>query len=117
MSFYGFSEETAYKAIDKYREYFKDIGIYENALYKGIDDLLEKLSSGGKQLIVATLKPKIFAERILEYFNISQYFKLVCGSELDGTRTRKSEVIQFALNEAGIKDLSRVIMVGDREHG
>ena len=116
MGFCGFNEADAYKAIDEYREYFRDTGIYENELYKGIDDLLKRLSSDGKQLIVATSKPKIFADRILEYFNISQYFSFVCGSELDGTRTRKGEVIQFALQEAGIKDLCRAIMVGDREH-
>jgi len=116
MRYYGFSEADALKAIEKYREYFKDTGIYENELYKGIDSMLLRLSTEGRQLIVATSKPTIFADRILEYFNISQYFSLVCGSELDGTRIRKGDVIKFALQEAGVQDFSRAIMVGDREH-
>lgn len=116
MGFYGFNEVDACKAIDIYREYFRDIGIYENEIYKGIDALLSRLSEDGRQLIVATSKPKIFADTILEFFNILHYFSFVCGSELDGTRTRKCEVIQFALQEAGIQDLSTVVMVGDRGH-
>ncbi len=116
MNFQAFSEADAIVAIEKYREYFKETGLFENELYDGIDSMLQRLSTAGRQLIVATSKPKIFADRILEHFKIAQYFKEVCGSELDGTRTRKSEVIQYALDKAGITDLSRAIMVGDREH-
>lgn len=116
MNFYGFSETKAEEAVEKYREYFKDTGIYENVLYSEMKALLAKLTQGGKQLIIATSKPKVFAHRILEYFNIEKYFQFVSGSELDGTRTRKSEVIQYALEQNNIKDLVSVIMIGDREH-
>jgi phosphoglycolate phosphatase len=116
MKFHAFNEVDAIVAIEKYREYFKDTGLFENELYDGIDSMLQRLSAAGRELIVATSKPKIFADRILEHFNIAQYFTLVCGSELDGTRTKKSEVIQYALEKAGITDLSKAIMVGDREH-
>lgn len=116
MNFCAFSEADAVRAIEKYREYFKDTGLFENELYAGIDSMLQRLSAAGRQLVVATSKPKIFADRILEHFKIAHYFKVVCGSELDGTRTKKSEVIRYALEKAGITDVNKAIMVGDREH-
>ncbi len=116
MEFYGFDKEQARKGVDKYREYFRDSGIYENKKYEGIDELLRKLKEEGRQLILATSKPRIFAEVILEHFGLAKYFSCVCGSELDGTRDRKGEVIRFALEAAGIMELNRVVMVGDRKH-
>lgn len=116
MKYYGFSEEQAQTGVEKYREYFRDTGIFENEPYQGIDRLLDCLSKAGRRLIVATSKPKVFADRILERFNLMQYFDMVCGSELDGTRVNKGEVIRYALDKAGIVDLGKVIMIGDREH-
>jgi len=116
MKFYGFSKAQANLAVEKYREYFADTGIFENEVIDGIDDLLRHLSDAGRRLIVATSKPKIFADRILERFNLMRYFDIVCGSELDGTRVIKGEVIRYALEKAEIADLSRVVMIGDRKH-
>ena len=116
MNYRGLCEADAITAIEKYREYFKDTGLFENEIYNGIEGMLQKLSAAGRHLVVATSKPKIFADRILEYFKIAQYFKVVCGSELDGTRSKKSEVIQYALEKAGVTDLDKAVMVGDREH-
>lgn len=116
MHFCGFDETKALQAIEKYREYFRDKGIFENELIHGIDSLLKRLTASGKRLIVATSKPKIFADIILKHFDLMKYFDIVIGSELDGTRVNKSEVIQCALEEAEIKELDSVVMIGDREH-
>ncbi len=116
VKYYGFDEMQALQGVEKYREYFKDIGIFENEPYQGIDEILHDLSEAGRRLIVATSKPIVFADRILEHFNLMQYFDMICGSELDGTRTKKGEVIMYALDKAGITDLSEVVMVGDRMH-
>ena len=116
MKFYGFSEKMAFEAVDKYREYFKETGIYENVMYHGIEQLLQRLVDEGKQLAVATSKPTVFAVKIAEHFGISRFFSYIVGSELDGSRTRKGEVIAQALKELEVKDLSTVVMVGDREH-
>lgn len=116
MKYYGFDETTAMVAVDKYREYFRETGIYENELIEGIDILLAKLSESGRQLILATSKPKVFADIILEHFGLMKYFSIVCGSELDGTRVNKDEVIAYALEKAGIADLRSTVMIGDREH-
>lgn len=114
--YYGFSESDANLAVDKYREYFGVTGLYENAVYNGMEKLLQELFSKEKVLIVATSKPTVFATKILEHFNLSKYFRFVAGSELDGTRSKKSEVISYALQQNSIADLSSVIMIGDRKH-
>lgn len=113
--FYGFSDEQAEKAVAYYREYFSPKGIYENEIYAGIPQLLEDLTNAGFELAVATSKPGVYAERILKHFGIDAYFSLVAGSELDGTRVQKAEVIQYALDMFGITG-KEVVMIGDREH-
>ena len=114
--YYGFSKEEAKKAIEYYREYYKDKGIFENLLYDGCEDLLKELKDEGFLLIVATSKPEVFAKKILEYFDIEKYFTFIAGSNLDGSRVKKGEVIEYALECCNIVDLSKAIMIGDREH-
>jgi phosphoglycolate phosphatase len=116
MEYYGFSEEKALAGVEKYREYFRETGIFENKLYPGIKEMLEKLKAKGMKVILATSKPKVFADIILEHFDIMKYFDLVCGCELDGTRGKKSEVIRYALDTSGVRELDRAVMVGDRMH-
>lgn len=116
MQFCGFSEEKAEEAVNFYREYFREKGIFENSVYPGVYDLLEKLKMKNKKLILATSKPEPFTFRILEHFDLLKYFDFVAGSNLDNTRGRKDEVISYALNSCKITDLSSAIMVGDREH-
>lgn len=112
----GFDPGQAWQAVQYYREYFGEQGIFENKVYPGILDLLDKLAAQGRLLGVATSKPTVYAERILEHFQMKQYFQAVVGSNLDGTRVAKSEVIQEVL--AGIPAIPQtaVVMVGDREH-
>lgn len=116
IKFYNFSEEDAKKGVEYYREYFKETGIFENYVYEGFEDLLIKLKDNNKNLIVATSKPQVFAVKILEHFGLKKYFNFIAGSNLDGTRVNKNEVIEYAIEECNIKDLSKAIMVGDREH-
>lgn len=112
---YHFNEAEAWEAILSYREYFKDTGLYENEVYVGIRDVLDLLLSQGRHLYVATSKPAVFAETILEHFQLSAYFTMVCGSELDGTRSAKTEIIQHVLDTCRI-DASEAVMIGDRMH-
>ena len=113
---YGFEPSQAQHAVDLYREYFSTSGMYENEVYPGIPDLLADLKSKGKQLIVATSKPTVFANQILHAFNLCQYFTTVVGSHLDGTRTSKTEIIAHALSSLEESKDNSVVMVGDREH-
>ncbi|APM40183.1 HAD family hydrolase [Clostridium kluyveri] len=115
-SYYGFSQEEAKTAVEYYREYYREKGMFENSVYDGIEYLLKTLKYNNKTLVVATSKPQVFAQQILEKFNIARYFAYIAGSNLDGTRVKKDEVIQYALESCNITNLPKVIMIGDREH-
>jgi len=119
IKFYGMSEEQAEEAIAKYRERFQDTGIFENRIYDGVSHMLQLLMSKGMFLAVASSKPTVFVERILEHFNIKRFFKVVVGSELDGTRTDKNEVVEEALKQLfgdSPVDREQVYMIGDRSY-
>ena len=113
---YGLKEKECENAITYYREYFKERGLYENELYDGMEQLLKDIRNAGKKIILATSKPEKFAVEILEYFKIEQYFDMIAGATMDSSRSKKADVIAYALKESGIEDLSSVVMVGDREH-
>jgi phosphoglycolate phosphatase len=113
---FGFSPEKSAEAVRKYREYFADKGLYENKVYEGIPGLLNTLKSDGKTLIVATSKPEEYSVCILKHFGLDHYFSYICGSNMDESRSRKSEVIAYALDRARVTDKSRAIMTGDRMH-
>lgn len=114
--FYHMNDQEAKQAVDYYRERFSTVGLYENAVYPGIPELLKQLRSLNKILLVATSKPTVFAMKILEHFGLDEFFSHVVGSNLDGTLVEKSEVIAFALNKIGVYKKDNVLMVGDRKH-
>lgn len=118
MDFYGMDEAQAEEAVEKYRERFRDIGIFENKVYDGIPAMLRLLQSKGMHMAVASSKPTVFVERILEHFRLDKYFEVVVGSELDGSRVNKDEIVQEALNRLfHYKPIQReqVYMIGDRK--
>ena len=114
--YYGFSEEEAKHAVTLYREYFREKGIFENEVYDGIAPMLEHLKNSGKTLIVATSKPEIFARQILEHFQLDGCFRYIAGANLDGTRSKKNEVIEYALEACDVTDRSSAVMIGDRDY-
>lgn len=131
-TFYDMSEERARRAIEFYRERFSTKGLFENEVYPGIPALLGELQAAGGRLAVASSKPGVYVRRILEHFDLAKYFDVVVGSELDGTRTRKEEVVEEALRQLLPEELflersryagetmqipkeMRIAMVGDRK--
>ena len=119
QEFYGFDEKKAAEAIGYYRERFSTIGLFENEIYPGVAKMLAHLKQAGKTLAVASSKPTVFVQKILVHFNIECYFDVIVGSELDGTRARKEEVIEEALRQlrqvAEIEDNDGIVMIGDRK--
>ncbi|WP_438350052.1 HAD family hydrolase [Paenibacillus sp. FA6] len=113
--FYGFSELDCQKAIGYYREYFADQGLYENEVYAGIPELLQTLVDQKKTLIVATSKPTVYAEKIIRHFGMDSFFQQIYGSNLDNTRSDKSDIIRSIIDENDL-DKSRMIMIGDRKY-
>ena len=117
QEFYHMNEEQSIRAIEKYRERFRTVGLYENEIYPGIADMLKRLHENGKKLGIASSKPTVFVEKILLHFHILQYFDVVVGSELDGTRGKKEEVLEEALHQLipeGRATYDTCVMVGDR---
>ena len=115
MSQYGFNEAKAELAIANYRVYFKKQGMFENIAYPGIKELLALLCKQGKALYVATSKPTVFAKEILAHFHLASYFTDICGSEFDGTRSKKADVIRYVLKQHQLC-VSDCVMIGDRKH-
>ena len=115
MSEWGLTRAEAEQALVYYREHFATKGLFENVPYPGIAACLEGLRAAGLRLYVATSKPEPLSLRILEHFGLLPYFEAVAGSTLDEQRTKKGEVIAYALETYHL-DPSETVMVGDRKH-
>lgn len=115
MGMYGMSEADADSAVDKYRERFSSVGLYENEIFDGIPEMLKSLTESGKKLALATSKPYIYAVEILKHFDILKYFDEVFGPGLDELHISKSVIVERAVNRYGMENRSRMVMVGDRE--
>ncbi len=112
----GYSPEAATKAIALYREYYHGMGgRFENNVYPGIEELLAKLKGIGKKLIVATSKNEYGTKVILEHFGLDKYFDFIAAAN-DEDRQHKVDVLKYAIEEVGVKDLLKAVMIGDREN-
>lgn len=102
------------RAIGIYRERYGKVGLFESSVYSGIEEGLSALVEAGATLFVATSKPQLFARQILEHFQLSRYFKGIYGSEFDGVRSNKGDLIAYVLTEEGLTN--DAWMIGDRLH-
>ena len=102
-------------AIDSYRERFGHTGMYENVVYDGVPEMMELLSGNGHGLYLATVKPTVFAERIVEHFGLARWLHRSLGSELDGTRIDKVDLLQYIIDQEHL-DPAQCVMVGDRHN-
>lgn len=120
MTKYGMTRQQADETVAFYRERFAPIGVFENQIFEGIPEMLKVLSESGVKVAIASSKPTVFVEKILKHFDIDTYFDVVVGSELDGRRDSKEEVVEEALRQLGIMELSDAekkdscAMIGDR---
>jgi len=104
------------RIVDKYREYFLEKGVYQNELYPGVVEMLQQLKSAGLTLAIATSKLMISAQKIAEHLEFDWYFDLIIGCEYDGTRSHKSEVIDYVLERLDPKKQCAPVMIGDRKY-
>lgn len=112
---YGMSADEAAKATELYRERYAPTGWAECRPFDGMHEMLLRLKNAGKTLAVATSKPEHLALKILGAYDMLGDFDLVCGATLDGSRSKKWEVIEYALDKLGIS-ADQAIMVGDRKY-
>jgi phosphoglycolate phosphatase len=113
--YFKFDKENTEIGKKYYREYFSEKGLYENTLYEGIEKLLKELNDRNKICILATSKPIVFAEKIIKYFNIDNYFKHTVGGNLEGTFVEKEDIIKHIMENYNLEK-SKTIMVGDRKY-
>lgn len=104
------------QAIALYRERYQTIGLYENVVYPGIPELLGRLKEQGCKHLLATSKPRIFAEKILQHFALESYFSVIMGSELNGQFAEKEALIAEVLKKVPAGSRSKTVMIGDRSY-
>lgn len=114
MEEYGFSKEEAEHALALFREFFGEHGWHDNRLFEGVGSVLATLRAAGKRISLATSKPSIYAEKILDLFDLTRYFDFIGAADLVGTRDEKWEVIEYVLEQFPDVPRERVVIVGDR---
>lgn len=115
MKFFNLSEKEAINIVNIYREYYSEQGIYQASLYKGIETVILDLKSKGNDIILATSKPEIFAKKILDHFNLFEYFNFIGGATLDNKISHKNQVLEYVLNEFHINPKDG-FMIGDTKY-
>ena len=114
---YGMTDEQIVVGLEVYREYYHDVGMFENNLYDGIPELIKDLHAKGVTLSTATSKPEFSASRIIEHFGLREYFTFIGAADLAGTRDDKSAVIAHTLENLQASSQSHsIVMMGDRRH-
>jgi len=113
--YYQFDLNKANQALQYYREYYSEIGIFENNIYYGINELLGELQSKNISLYIATSKPTIYARKVCDYFDISKYFVDIQGSDLNENLSNKTKIIKLVMQKNKLIN-DETIMIGDREH-
>lgn len=116
INYYKFSKKDAELAITKYREFYKKTGVRQNTLYVGIKELLHELKNSGKNVLLATGKPEVFAKQILREHGLENDFDFISGTTLEQTRRTKAEVLEYAINSIKNVNLDECVMVGDRKY-
>lgn len=112
--FFGLKGDEVTEAVRIYRELYSSDGIYKVRMYDGVEKMLDSLKQNSFTICLATSKPHVMAQRILEFSGLKPYFDVVCGANLDGSMSDKVELISECLKLSDFTDKSRVFMVGDR---
>ena len=113
---YNFSPEKAKQTVSHYREYYAENGIFELQIYAGITDVLTLLSSKNCRLFVGTSKPTIYAKKLLKHFGIDHYFEEIVGSNMDLSRVKKNEILEYILSQHELISKEDILMVGDTHY-
>ncbi len=114
--FHGLSHDDSLKALQYYREYFREKGMFENIPYTGIEEMLQNLRKQGFNLMIATSKPEEFTVEILRHFHLDNYFLFVAGNTLDESRPTKGEVIAYLKQQYPMISSENAVMIGDRKY-
>lgn len=109
---YNLSDEDAMKATNAHRKYGIEKAIYEAEKYDGMEEVLRELKDRNIKLAVATLKKQNIAEKVLEHFDIKDYFDAIVGMNDEETLTKKMTIEKVI----DMTEASKALMVGDSEY-
>ncbi len=113
--FYGVSEDEVETYIKKYRERYKEKGIYECRVYDGMKELLCELKSRGVKTGIASSKPEHLIYSVADYLGVTDMFDAIVGVKSDNSRhSTKKDIILEAAEKLGATVKEKVLMVGDR---
>ncbi len=113
MEHYGFSAERAALAAGKYRERYRPVGIYECELYPDVEETLRRISNHGCRIALASSKPEVFCEKLMEYFHLKSYFDVIAGATMDGKIASKASVLRESMRRLGQCDAKSLLLIGD----
>ena len=115
MNFYGFSKEKAEEAVEYFRDYYPEKGMFDAFIYPGMRECIEKMAGDGKKLVLLTSKPIFFASQILQHFGLSDYFFMEICPDLSEQSSDKTRLIEKALREGNFLK-EDCLMVGDTKY-
>lgn len=110
---YGFDEQMAQAAVAKFRERYRQEGMYECRLYPGVEETLGRLKEAGFRLVLASSKIETACRQILKHFGIDTYFEQIVGATEDGRISKKADVLRAAVERLGTPDVKDCILIGD----
>lgn len=112
--FLGLEMPMIEKLIGLYRGEYEVYGYKHLKVFDGVKEMLSTLKNAGKKLALATSKPIKFTSMIMKEFDLEKYFDFIGGASSDSSKELKCDVIKMGLDALGVKDISKVLMVGDR---
>ena len=108
---------TIENAVQRYRYWYVTEGLmYRDTPYLGIGSLLQDLREAGYRMFVATAKAHTYARLILRHWGLEEFFEDIYGSELDGTRANKTDLLQWMTEQKNLARTKQILMIGDRKH-
>ncbi len=110
---FGMNEKNTTRAVEYFREYFGEKGLYENEPYPGIYDLMESLHSSGKKMYIASSKLEKYVHTIIEHFGFDKYISLIKGADYSGEKASKTILISDLMAIEGLLHSKEIVMVGD----
>jgi phosphoglycolate phosphatase len=113
---FGLNERNTMLAVEHFRNYFGEKGLYENEPYPGISELLEELHFCGKHVYVVTSKLEKYSRMIIRHFGFDRYIDDLVGAEATGKHSGKGQLICELMEKNRISASPSVVMIGDTHY-
>lgn len=114
-------DDKAAKVVTAFRAAYGNGGMLDCMLYPGVNALLQACAQSGRELYIATSKPKHFALAILEAHGLATTFRALYAPEApeasaasaQASTGDKTHLLRALLSTEGIAP-DRCLMIGDR---